>query len=38
MSTISLVIDWFNEGPFEAPFPAGTLLWYGIKNKEEFDT
>jgi hypothetical protein len=32
------VIDWFNEGPFEAPFPAGTLLWYGIKNKEEFDT
>jgi hypothetical protein len=32
------VSDWFNEGPFEEPFPAGTLLWYGIKPKDDFDS
>jgi hypothetical protein len=33
---LPVVMDWFNEGPFEVPFPAGSLLWYGV-NEEEAD-
>ena len=29
------VMDWFNEGPFEVPFPAGSLLWYGVNDEDK---
>jgi hypothetical protein len=28
-------MDWFNEGPFEVPFPAGSLLWYGVNEEDK---
>lgn len=27
-TTIFKLASWFNEGPDQAPFPPGTLLWY----------
>jgi hypothetical protein len=28
-------MDWFNEGPFEVPLPAGSLLWYGVNDEDK---
>jgi len=32
---LPVVMDWFNEGTFEVPFPAGSLLWYGVNEEDK---
>ena len=26
---------WFDDCPFKTPYPVGTLLWFGLPDKEE---
>jgi hypothetical protein len=28
-------MNWFNEGPFEVPFPPGSLLWYDANEEDK---
>jgi hypothetical protein len=32
---LPVVMNRFKEGPFEVPFPPGSLLWYGANEEDK---